>query len=112
MPYSFPPIEKIESYDYIYNIKVRREDIDINKHMNNASYAQIIFESVIDRFENRYELKSMDINFRGEAFAGDMLECMVKKSDSGIFLHKIIAGDEKKIILLYLCRRRRCVNLW
>lgn len=97
--YNFPPIDKIESCDYIYNLKVRHEDIDINKHMNNASYAQILFESVIDRFENRYELKSMDINFRGEAFAGDMLECMVKKSDSGIFLHKIIAGDEKKIIL-------------
>ena len=23
-----------------------------------------------------------------------------------------VAMDEKKIILLYLCRRRRCVNLW
>lgn len=97
--YSFPPIEKIKSYDYIYSLKVRREDIDINRHMNNASYAQILFESVIDNVKNGCELKSMDINFRGEAFAGDMLECMVKKIDSGIYLHKIISGDEKKIIL-------------
>lgn len=97
--YNFPPIEKIESYDYVYNVKVRREDIDINRHMNNASYAQILFESVVDNFKNSYELKSMDINFRGEAFAGDILECMVKKTDSGVFLHKIISRDEKKVIL-------------
>lgn len=97
--YSFPSIEKIENYDYIYDFKVRYEDIDINRHMNNASYAQILFESVIDRFENRYELKSMDINFKGEAFAGDMLECMVKETGSGIFLHKIINRDNKRVIL-------------
>ncbi|MFA5518658.1 MAG: acyl-ACP thioesterase domain-containing protein [Spirochaetota bacterium] len=97
--YNFPPIEKIENYDYIYDLKVRHEDIDINRHMNNASYAQILFESIIDRFENSYELKSMDINFKGEAFAGDMLECMVKKTGSGIFLHKIINRDDKRVIL-------------
>jgi medium-chain acyl-[acyl-carrier-protein] hydrolase len=99
VPYNFPSIESIDSYDYIYTSQVRYEDIDVNKHMNNASYAQVIFESVPDGFKSRYELKSMDINFRGEAFAGDLLECMIKKEAPGIFLHKIIAGNEKKVIL-------------
>lgn len=96
---SFFTIEEIDSYDYIYTSHVRYEDIDINGHMNNASYAQIIFESVSANVKGGYELKSLDINFRGEAFAGDFLECMVKKAGSGIFLHKIIAGNDKKVIL-------------
>jgi medium-chain acyl-[acyl-carrier-protein] hydrolase len=99
VPYSFPSIENIDKYDYIYTTQVRYEDTDINRHMNNASYAQIIFESVRDKFKSRYKLKSIDINFRGEVFAGDMLECMTQKTDTGIFLHKMIAGNEKKVIL-------------
>ncbi len=99
LDYDFPSIEKIDNHDYKYTTQVRCEDIDINRHMNNASFAQILFESVADNFKNRLELASMDINFRGEAFAGDFLECMIKQEDAGVFLHKIIAGNGKKVIL-------------
>ena len=99
LDYDFPSIEKIDNHDYIYTTHVRCEDIDINRHMNNASFAQILFESIAHNFKNRLELTSMDINFRGEAFAGDFLECMIKKEQAGVFLHKIIAGNEKKVIL-------------
>ena len=96
--YNFPPIEKISEHDYIYETKVRYEDMDINRHMNNASYAQLVFESVAANFSSM-NLKTIDVNFRGEAFAGDLLKCYVKRDDDNDFLHKICAGEEGKVIL-------------
>ena len=97
MNYNFPPIEKIADFDYIYKTKVRYEDMDINRHMNNASYAQLVCESVISNFAS-IDIETLDMNFRGEAFTGDELDCYVKKIDAGLFLHKI-TGKEGRVLL-------------
>lgn len=98
LKYNFPPIEKIQDFDYIYETKVRYEDMDINRHMNNASYAQLVWESVLSRFSS-INLETLDLNFRGEAFAGDVLDCYVKKAGEDVFLHKICAGADGRVIL-------------
>lgn len=98
MKYNFPPIEKIDDYDYIYETKVRYEDMDINRHMNNASYAQLVCESVMSKFTS-IDPDTLDLNFRGEAFSGDLLDCYVKSAGENIFMHKICAGQEGRLIL-------------
>jgi len=97
LKYNFPPIEKISEFDYIYRTKVRYEDMDVNRHMNNASYAQLVYESVVSNFTS-IDMETLDMNFRGEAFTGDELDCYVKKIDAGLFLHKI-TGKEGRVVL-------------
>ncbi|HOP62483.1 MAG TPA: thioesterase [Spirochaetota bacterium] len=68
-------IEKREKTDYIYNAATRYEDIDINGHMNNASYAQLFFESGYSVMEGAAVLKSIDILFKGEILYNHVIKC-------------------------------------
>ena len=69
------PVEKPDKNDYIYPVRARCEDIDINGHMNNASYAQMFFESGYSALEGNSILSSMDIVFRGEILYNDVINC-------------------------------------
>ena len=84
-------IKHKDDFDYIYNIKARYEDIDINGHMNNSSYAGIFFESIFENLKNTMIMKSIDISFRGEIIFGDELECGVASiADSpGKYYHRL-----------------------
>jgi acyl-ACP thioesterase len=81
----------INEFDYIYTMKTRYEDIDINGHMNNASYASVIFESVFENLSMPMIMKSIDISFRGEILFKDELECKVSavKESPGKFYHRL-----------------------
>lgn len=68
-------VEKPDRNDYIYPARTRYEDIDINGHMNNASYAQMFFESGYSAIKKGGFLKSMDIIFKGEIFYDDVISC-------------------------------------
>jgi len=70
-------IDHNHEFDYIYTMKTRYEDIDINGHMNNASYASFFFESVFERLEDTMIMRSIDISFKGEILYKDELECGV-----------------------------------
>jgi len=96
------PLKNIEnkvSYDYIYSVKARYDDIDINGHMNNASYAGLFFESVFENMEKPVNLKSIDISFRGEIIYGNELECGVAMiADSpGKFYHRLFNKTKGKV---------------
>jgi medium-chain acyl-[acyl-carrier-protein] hydrolase len=83
--------DKIDEYDYLYYTKAKYDDIDINGHMNNASYASIFFESIYEKLKGRVILKSIDIFFKGEINYGDDLECQVTllKNFDYLFYHKL-----------------------
>jgi len=91
-------IEKIDVYDYFYNAKAKYEDIDINGHMNNASYAGIFFESVYEKLKGREVLKSIDIFFKGEINYGDDLECQITslKNSEKVFYHKLFNRTKER----------------
>lgn len=76
-------IEKTDIFDYIYSMKVRFEDIDVNGHMNNASYAQMFFESYLSGMSEYKRMKKMDILFKGEIHYGDELNCGIKRIKIG-----------------------------
>lgn len=75
LEYKLSPIARPENTEYIYTAKTRYEDIDINGHMNNASYAQIFFESGYSALGQGSELIAMDILFKGEILYDDVIEC-------------------------------------
>jgi len=69
------PVVKPDKNDYIYTVRTRYEDIDINGHMNNASYAQMFFESGYSAFHEGAILSSIDIIFKGEILYNDIINC-------------------------------------
>ena len=91
-------IKKIDEYDSVYNTKAEYDDIDINGHMNNASYAGIFFESVYEKIKGRAILKSIDIFFKGEINYGDDLECQVTslKNHESLFYHKLFNRTKER----------------
>ena len=94
--------ERIESkteFDYITNIRTRYDDIDINGHMNNSSYAGIFFESIFEKYKETMFLKSIDISFRGEIIYGDELECgvVLLPDSSGKFYHRLFNKTQGKV---------------
>lgn len=54
--------------------RIRRHDLDLNRHVNNVKYMEWGIESVPeDVFENK-QLRSLDIVFKAECFYGDTIE--------------------------------------
>ena len=76
-------VEKSDVFDYVYRNDVRFEDMDVNGHMNNASYAQMFFESSFISMSKMLTLKKMDILFKGEIVYGDVINCGVRKLETG-----------------------------
>ncbi len=97
--FSADNIEHKSEFDYIYTTKTRYDDIDINGHMNNASYASIFFESVMVKSEKPMTMKSIDISFRGEILFKDELECGVSavKDLPGKFYHRLYNKTKGKV---------------
>ncbi len=80
--YNTAKIEKYENFDYTYTMTTRYEDMDVNNHMNNASYAQMFFESCYSSMEKGMVLGSIDIMFKGEIHYNERINCGVLKIDS------------------------------
>lgn len=79
-------------------VRARYDDIDINNHMNNSSYAQIFFENGYRLAKKGKQLKSIDIFFTGEIVYDDELECrsgFIKKP--GIIYHQLFNSTRNKI---------------
>jgi acyl-ACP thioesterase len=92
-------VEYKDDYDYIYAMKTRYEDIDINGHMNNASYASVFFESVFENLAGPMIMKSIDISFWGEILFKDELECEVSavKESPGKFYHRLFNKTKGRV---------------
>ncbi|MCL1865539.1 MAG: thioesterase [Spirochaetes bacterium] len=90
--------DKIDKYDYIYYTKAKYDDIDINGHMNNASYADIFFESIYERLKGSAILTSIDIFFKGEINYGDDLECQVTSLNGSeyLFYHRLFNRTKER----------------
>ncbi len=91
-------VEQKDKFDYICDVKARYEDIDINGHMNNASYAAVFFENAYEILRDKMVMKSIDISFRGEIAYGDELECRLSEADfPGKYYHKLFNKTKGKV---------------
>ncbi len=92
-------VEYKDGFDYIFDIKTRYDDIDINGHMNNASYADVLFESAFAYLEKPMNLRSIDILFKGEVNYRDELECGVKSLPEapGEFYHRLFNRTKGRV---------------
>ncbi len=103
--YNFEKITNHKDYSIINWSSARYEDIDINNHMNNASYAQIFYESIAAH-NGMDELASIDIAFRGEVSLRDQLVCLTEPVAWGVYHHKMINETKGNVSALAVTKWR------
>lgn len=78
---------------------VRRNDMDMNGHVNNVVYVQWILESVPQETWNGRALQEIILEYRSECNFGECITatcCEVEEqSDSYVLLHKLARGDDE-----------------
>ncbi len=81
---AFPPIEAVTEADTCHDIPVRFDDIDINKHVNNAVYPALLQDAFPTDFWKKCWLSELQILFKLPAKTGDIirLESNIKQDES------------------------------
>jgi len=102
---SFSKIPSHENYSIKFRTSTRYEDIDINNHMNNASYAQMFYESLAGKV-NGARLESIDIAFMGEVSHCDELVCFAEPAGEGVYHHKMVNETKGNVAALAVTRWR------
>lgn len=90
----FPKIPEISSYDEVFKFRVRFDDIDLNKHINNAVYILWATESVPQEFRLSHNPAKIDINFRKEGYMGEKIVVQTKMTEN-TSLHSIRTYDSE-----------------
>jgi medium-chain acyl-[acyl-carrier-protein] hydrolase len=88
-----PQIEK--------RFSVRYRDLDINQHVNNASYIEWLLECLPGIVENGRCLSELEVNFLGEALHGDtvLARCQNLDEKSKLIAHDILReADGRELI--------------
>ena len=62
---------------------VRASHVDMNGHVNNVHYLTWMLEDVPDALLATHELTEINIEFRNEAHAGDMVEALGSSEELG-----------------------------
>jgi len=80
---------------------VRYSDVDVNKHVNSSKYLQWMLDSSTDKFFEKRNLKSFEINFNAEAKLGEKI--YVTSSNAGdSFYYEVKRGNDN----VELCRAK------
>lgn len=73
--------------------KVRFSDIDINGHMNNTCYVDMVLDSMAEYFTERHTLKLINTNFLQEVKFLDEITIKTYQVESTTFHHQIIRSN-------------------
>ena len=92
----FPKIPEVEEFEEQYKFRVRFDDIDINKHINNAVYILWACEAVESQFRLNHNPAKISINFKKEGFIGEKIMVITEQNDKNS-LHSIRTyGDNER----------------
>lgn len=97
-----PDIEILEA-DNTKSFKVRKTDLDLNRHVNNVRYIEWAL-SCIDN--NSTDLSTLDITFQAESRLGDTVISEVQQKDTSppVFHHQLKRESDEKF-LAKVCSR-------
>lgn len=92
----FPKIPEVQEFENQYKFRVRFDDIDINKHINNAVYILWASEAVDSAFRLSNNPAKISVNFKKEGFIGEKVMVITEQKD-GNSLHSIRTyGDSER----------------
>lgn len=88
--------------DSTSNYKVRRSDLDINRHLNNVKYVEWALESLPED----QRVSEIDIEFRSECRLGDQIrsEIATDSEKPKLNRHRIIKNGEEKAAAVAISR--------
>lgn len=92
----FPKIGEITQGDSQFKFRVRFDDIDLNKHINNAVYVLWATEAVEPDFRLAHNPAKISINFRKEGYMGEKI-MVTTEMDKNISRHSICTYDSDNV---------------
>ena len=96
LPDRLEKLPGIETHAHERIFQVRYRDLDINQHVNNASYVEWMLEGMPAEVQNAMGLVELEINFLAESFLQDRIitRCSPQDPNNGEFLHSLIREEE------------------
>ena len=96
LPETLDKLPGLEFRTHEKKFVVRHRDLDINQHVNNASFVEWMVESVPAGVLNTSVLAELEINFLAEAFYEDRIlaACHCQNSNQTEFFHSIIRQQD------------------
>ncbi|HNW26763.1 MAG TPA: thioesterase, partial [Candidatus Gastranaerophilaceae bacterium] len=89
---NFTKIMPPEKPEFEKTFEIRFDDIDVNRHVNNANYIVWAFEALPYDFKAQYRLKILDIAYKKEiAFGHKVVSCVQISEENGqkVSLHAV-----------------------
>jgi len=72
----------------LFTKKIRYTDLDINQHVNNTKYIELVLDCFTPEYHKAHGLKSLTISFNSECFYDDELE--IRSSSNNLFSNSIL----------------------
>jgi medium-chain acyl-[acyl-carrier-protein] hydrolase len=94
---TFPRLEEVANPGRSAAFRVRRDDLDMNRHVNTTSYVRWCLESVPEGLWESAEPASLQIHYREECFLGDDVTASVevRPGSSAECLHSVSRGPAR-----------------
>jgi medium-chain acyl-[acyl-carrier-protein] hydrolase len=97
----FEKIPKLSAYEQEMRFRIRYQDLDTNRHVNNVSFIEWVIESIPAEELQRSMLTGLEINYMAEGFHGDFVISKSQPLDGqpGTFLHNIVKEDSRQELI-------------
>ena len=88
---AFPRLPEATAHDRIAEFRVRRDDVDMNRHVNTTSYVRWCLESVPEELWRTRVPAGLEIHYREECFLGDTISAgaQLQEGDPPRCLHTV-----------------------
>ena len=103
---SLPVLEQSQAEE---RFRVRRSDLDLNRHVNHMVYVGWALDAVPDELAERSMPISLEIGYRAEALAGEEVTvacACTEEDDQTLVIHRIASADGRELTRLRTRWRR------
>lgn len=92
LPDKLNKLSPLDRHEYAQGLRVRRRDLDVNRHVNNVSYVEWLIESIPEEVASAGVMTGLEINFMQEAFLGETVisRCRPMNKNRTEFFHDVI----------------------
>lgn len=96
----------------IKTVTVKISDLDINQHVSNTKYAQWMLDCIPIDYHRNYVVKEYLINFSGETFLGDNIDCLSSQENPDfspsecVYFSGVRQSDNKSVFSAKLISQR------
>ena len=102
LEYDFPGIDLPKKIDESTLLKVRKQDLDINQHVNHVAHIHWIIENIPEKIVKKYKFEKLEISYKEQGFHEDdiLIETEIQKEKNNTIkaIHQITKGKKKKLI--------------